>query len=58
MPKITGTRLKFVSLVKLLHICYANLNSENLENTSKFEGWGVTLVAHKKCVFFLLAILN
>ena len=26
-----------------------SLSSENLENISNFEGWGLTLVTYKKC---------
>ena len=45
--KITGIHLKFVRLIKLLSNSYGNLSHKNLENTSNFEGWDMTLVALK-----------
>ena len=35
-------------LVKLLDNHWATLSTKNVENISKFEGWGLTLVAYKK----------
>ena len=35
-------------LFKLLRKHKATLSSKNLKNISKFEGWGIALVAYKK----------
>ena len=45
---VIGIHLKFVYFVKVLSKDSANLCLENLENTSSFENWGLTLVAYKK----------
>ena len=39
--------MKFVCLVKLLTNHEATLSPQNSENTSKFEDWGLPLVAYK-----------
>ena len=50
--KITGIHLKFAYLVKLPRSCQATLSTENLENTSNFDAWGLTLVTYRKCILF------
>ena len=51
--KIIGIHLKFFYLVNLLSYREAALSPENLENTSNFEGLGLTLVAYKKSVMLI-----
>ena len=43
--------LKFVYLLKFFDNCLFGQSTEDVENTSHFESWGLTLCAYiKKCI--------